>query len=71
MAFLILHDGKQSQFADAYVYFDEDCIQDYKRVLELYFTRIHEIRFERPVKMNQLIRITAMYEDICKLEEEP
>ena len=70
MAFLILHDGKESQFADDYVYFDEDCIQDYKRVLELYFTRIREIRFERPVNMHQLIRITAMYKDIQKFEEE-
>ncbi len=59
MAFLILKDEALNDdgFIDDFIYFDEEHIDEFKRVISKYANRVREIRFERAVKVDQLLKL--------------
>ncbi len=56
MAFLILRDEiiDEDGFINDFIYFDEEHVDEFKRIISMYANRVREIRFERAVKIEQL-----------------
>ncbi len=70
MAFLILQDEsvENDGFINDFIYFDEEHIDEFKRIISFYAGRVREIHFERAVKVNQLEKLGILIAKNTKQE---
>ncbi len=68
MAFLVIKDNvpEAEEFDCDYVYFDEDNPDEFQRILEKYSDRVKEIRFDRPVKFENMQHLSQIFYHYCK-----
>lgn len=65
MAFLILKDDalNENGMINDFIYFDEEQIDEFKRVISNYAHKVREIRFERSVKVDQLQKLGILLDE--------
>jgi hypothetical protein len=63
MAFMILKDEMTDQdgFISDFIYFDEENTEAFNHVISRYARRVREIRFERAVKIEELLKLNQIF----------